>query len=73
MAATEREYEQLIYEEPVPKVARIVMNRPDLRNAQGITMTYELDDAFKRACHDDNIKVIILAGAGDHFNAGHDL
>ena len=73
MATTDREYEQLIYEEPAPKVARIVMNRPNLRNAQGITMTYELDDAFKRACHDDNIKVIILAGAGDHFNAGHDL
>ena len=73
MAATEREYEQLIYEEPAPKVARIVMNRPKLRNAQGITMTYELDDAIKRACHDDNIKVIILAGAGEHFNAGHDL
>lgn len=73
MAATEREYEHLIYEKPAPKVARIVMNRPNLRNAQGITMTYELDDAFKRACHDDDIKVIILAGAGDHFNAGHDL
>jgi enoyl-CoA hydratase/carnithine racemase len=54
-------------------VARIVMNRPGRRNAQGITMTYELDDAFKRACHDDRINVIILAGAGDHFNAGHDV
>lgn len=68
-----REYEQLIYEEPAPKVARIVMNRPGRRNAQGITMTYELDDAFKRACHDDSINVIILAAAGDHFNAGHDI
>jgi enoyl-CoA hydratase len=67
------EYEQLIYETPAPKVARIVMNRPSRRNAQGITMTYELDDAFKRACHDDKINVIILAAAGDHFNAGHDI
>ena len=68
-----REYEQLIYQEPAPKVARIVMNRPLRRNAQGITMTYELDAAFKRACHDDNINVIILAGSGDHFNSGHDI
>jgi enoyl-CoA hydratase len=73
MAQDGREYEQLIYEEPAPKVARIVMNRPSRRNAQGITMTYELDDAFKRACHDDKINVIILAAAGDHFNAGHDI
>jgi len=73
MAAAEKEYEQVIYETPAPRVARIVMNRPDRRNAQGITMTYELDDAFKRACHDDDINVIILAGSGDHWNAGHDV
>jgi enoyl-CoA hydratase len=67
------DYEQLIYETPAPKVARIVMNRPSRRNAQGITLTYELDDAFRRACHDEQINVIILAAAGDHFNAGHDI
>lgn len=73
MATEGREYEQVIYETPAPKVARIVMNRPSRSNAQGVTMTYELDEAFKRACHDDDINVIILAGAGDHWNAGHDL
>lgn len=73
MAKEPREYEQIIYEEPAPKVARIVMNRPERGNAQGITMTYELDAAFKRACHDDNINVIILAASGNHWNSGHDL
>lgn len=67
------EYQQIVYETPAPHVARIVMNRADKLNAQGIVMTYELDDAFKRACHDDDVHVIILAGAGKHFNAGHDL
>jgi enoyl-CoA hydratase len=67
------DYRQIIYEEPAKAVARIVMNRPEKRNAQGTIMTYELDEAFKRACHDPEINVIILAGAGDHFNAGHDL
>lgn len=70
---TEGTYEQVSYETPAPKVARIVMNRPEKRNAQGIVMTYDLDAAFKRACHDDEVNVIILAGAGDHFSAGHDL
>jgi enoyl-CoA hydratase len=36
-------------------------------------MTYELDTALQRACQDDAISVIILAAAGDHFSAGHDL
>ena len=67
------EYQQIVYETPAPHVARIVMNRPDKLNAQGVVMTYELDDAFKRACHDDDVHIIILAGAGNHFNAGHDL
>lgn len=67
------EFNEIRYETPVPRVARIVMSRPEKRNAQGIAMTYELDRAIKRACHDDGISVIILAGDGDHFNAGHDL
>jgi enoyl-CoA hydratase len=36
-------------------------------------MTYQLDAALKRACHADDISVIILAAAGEHFSAGHDL
>src|SRR5580698_8875933 len=67
------EYKHLLYEVPAAKVARIVMNRPEKRNAQGMTMTLELDAAIQRACLDDDISVIILAAAGDHFNAGHDL
>lgn len=66
-------YEQIRYETPAPHVARIVMSRPEKLNAQGVVMTYELDDAFKRACHDDDVHVIILAADGKHFNAGHDL
>jgi enoyl-CoA hydratase len=67
------ELTQVRFEVPAPKVARIVMNRPLQRNAQGVVMTYELEAAIRRACHDDEISVIILAGDGPHFNAGHDL
>lgn len=65
--------QEVRYETPAPGVARIVMDRPDKRNAQGVTMTYDLQKAFHYACHDDDVSVIILAGAGPHFNAGHDL
>jgi len=67
------EFVQILYQTPAPGVARIVMNRPDKRNAQGATMTHELDEALRRASHDDEVVVIILAGAGDHFSSGHDI
>jgi enoyl-CoA hydratase len=54
-------------------VAIVTMNRPRYRNAQNSKMTYALDDAFYRAAADDEVKVIVLAGAGEHFSAGHDI
>jgi enoyl-CoA hydratase len=66
-------YATLLYQKPAPGVARIVMNRPDARNAQNLKMTYDLDAAFSRAVAEDDVKAIILAGADPHFSAGHDL
>ncbi|PZQ46434.1 MAG: enoyl-CoA hydratase [Rhodovulum sulfidophilum] len=54
-------------------VAWITMNRPGFNNAQNSQMTYALDDAFVRAVNDDAVRVIVLAGAGKHFSAGHDI
>jgi enoyl-CoA hydratase len=54
-------------------VATVTMNRPRYRNAQNSAMTYALDAAFTRAVNDDEVSVIVLAGAGDHFSAGHDI
>jgi enoyl-CoA hydratase len=54
-------------------VAVVTMNRPEYRNAQNSAMTYALDEAFTRAVNDSSVKVIVLAGAGDHFSAGHDI
>jgi enoyl-CoA hydratase len=54
-------------------IARITMNRPQYGNAQNSKMTYALDAAFYRAAADDEVKVVVLAGAGKHFSAGHDI
>jgi len=54
-------------------IALITLNRPRYRNAQNSAMTYALDAAFARAVNDDEVTVIVLAGAGDHFSAGHDI
>ena len=54
-------------------VRTITTNRPEVLNAQSRILLEELDDAFLRAVDDSSVKVIILAGAGKHFSAGHDL
>ena len=67
------ETEQPVRYETDGPVAWIVMDRPKYNNAQNSQMTYALDDAFQRAVNDDAIKVIVLAGEGKHFSAGHDI
>ncbi len=54
-------------------IATVTMNRPGFNNAQNSQMTYALDDAFRRAVDDDDVRVIVLRGAGKHFSAGHDI
>jgi len=54
-------------------IAWVTMNRPEYHNAQNGRMTYLLDSAFQRAVADDEVKVIVLAGEGKHFSAGHDI
>jgi enoyl-CoA hydratase len=54
-------------------IAVITLNRPRYRNAQNSVMTYAIDAAFERAVEDNDIRVVVLAGAGDHFSAGHDI
>ena len=66
------DYENIRYEQH-GRVARIVLNRPQVRNAQSWRLTEELDAAFQYAAQDDSVGVIVLAGEGDHFSAGHDL
>jgi enoyl-CoA hydratase len=66
-------FNTVAYDVPRPHVARITQNRPEARNAQSVEMTYELNAAFDHANQDDDVKVIILAGAGPHFSAGHDM
>ncbi|HSI26350.1 MAG TPA: enoyl-CoA hydratase [Aeromicrobium sp.] len=59
--------------EVIDGVAWVRLNRPEYRNAQNSAMTYALDAAFSRAVDDDEVRVIALAGNGDHFCAGHDI
>ncbi len=64
---------QVVRYEQRGAVAVVTLNRPEYGNAQNSAMTYALDAAFGRAVNADDIAVIVLAGAGKHFCAGHDI
>ena len=54
-------------------VARIMLNRPESRNAQNRGLLVDLDHAMLEAEADDNVRVVILGGLGPMFSSGHDL
>ncbi|MBP1823311.1 enoyl-CoA hydratase [Mycobacterium sp. OAE908] len=55
------------------RIARIMLNRPEARNAQNRGLLVELHDAFLRAEADDRVRVVILGGVGPMFSSGHDI
>ena len=70
------EYTDIRYElsgDPPPRIAKITINRPEVRNAFRPQTVIELSDAFTRAREDTAIGVIILTGEGpDAFCSGGD-
>ncbi len=54
-------------------VARVTLNRPDLRNAFSEDMIRELGEVFIRLNGDATVRTIVLTGAGKAFCAGADL
>jgi enoyl-CoA hydratase len=55
------------------RIATITLNRPEAANAQTLPMLDDLDEAWRRAADDDEVRVIVLQANGKHFSAGHDL
>jgi naphthoate synthase len=58
------DYSDILYE-TTDGIAKITINRPEVRNAFRPTTLFELSDAFERARNDQAIGVIVLTGAGD--------
>jgi enoyl-CoA hydratase len=55
------------------QIVRILLNRPEARNAQNRGLLVELNEAFLRAEADDDVRVVILGGTGPMFSSGHDM
>lgn len=66
------DYEFILYEKK-DKIATVTLNRPDKLNALNVPIQEELADAIKSAGNDNEVKVIILKGAGRAFCVGYDV
>ncbi len=64
---------QTITCETTEQILTMTLNRPDRLNAFTTTMMHELIDAFDRADREDEVRAVIVTGAGRAFCAGADL
>ncbi len=65
-------FESIVYEKTPPR-ATVMLNRPDVLNAFDFRMLRELARAFEDASWDDEIRVVVVTGAGRAFCVGADL
>ncbi|WP_044639837.1 enoyl-CoA hydratase/isomerase family protein [Risungbinella massiliensis] len=65
-------YETILYEQ-IGQVGKITLNRPEKFNAFTEQMHQELVQIFRQVGRDENVRAVILTGAGRGFNAGQDL
>ncbi|MGH7065951.1 MAG: enoyl-CoA hydratase, partial [Stellaceae bacterium] len=75
MSAMPRMVEEapLLVESCARGVLRLTLNRPQARNALSVALMTALQDALARAGAEKNVRVVVIAGAGPAFCAGHDL
>jgi enoyl-CoA hydratase/carnithine racemase len=66
-------YETLLIEKEPDGVAVVTLNRPERRNAVSMQMHQELENIFVDLSNDDEIRAIVLTGAGSAFCAGGDV
>ena len=54
-------------------VTTIAFNRPEKRNAMSPQLHSEMYELLTELRYDEETRVIVITGAGDHFCAGQDL
>lgn len=64
---------QCILLEKQDQVATITLNRPESGNAFALESYLEIKQAFEELGRDDDVRVIVVTGAGKHFSAGGDI
>ena len=63
----------ILLDRPAEGIARLTLNRPDKRNALSTALRDEVSDALDALAADEDVKVVVVTGAGEVFSAGFDL
>jgi enoyl-CoA hydratase/carnithine racemase len=63
----------ILLKERADRILRVTLNRPEARNALSIRLMTALIEALGGAANDPETRVVVIAGAGPAFCAGHDL
>lgn len=63
----------LLIDDPLPRVRRLTLNRPEKRNALNDALRDALFEALRAADDDREVSAVIIRGAGPCFSAGYDL
>ena len=63
----------VILEQRTDGIVTLVMNRPEKLNALNVELASELNDALERVGGDEDVRVVVITGAGKGFCAGGDL
>ncbi len=69
---SERKYKTILFEVK-ERIARIILNRPEVHNAFNAAMIKELLEVFNRIKDDKSVRIVIFTGKGKSFCAGADL
>ncbi|MFG1794780.1 enoyl-CoA hydratase [Nocardia sp. NPDC049149] len=63
----------VLIDKPRPHIALVTLNRPERMNAMAFDVMIPLREALKEVSADNDIRVVVLTGAGDGFCSGADL
>jgi enoyl-CoA hydratase len=63
----------VLIDKPRPQVALVTMNRPERMNAMAFDVMIPLREALESLSHDNDVRVVVLTGAGHGFCSGADL
>jgi enoyl-CoA hydratase/carnithine racemase len=66
-------YDTLDWSVDTDGILTLTLDRPDALNSFTVTMAGELEDAFRRVATDDEVRAVVVTGAGRAFCAGMDL
>jgi trans-feruloyl-CoA hydratase/vanillin synthase len=55
------------------RIAWVIMNRPEKRNAMSPQLHLDMNDALEELAIDDSVDVVVITGAGKAFSAGQDI